>query len=152
MKKKLVHIYKGLGSFYIGAKVFATNGDIIQINGNIVENVSTGYTFEGLSEEATEMLKKDLIEQYIDDVELIDSFDEEETNNVDHPDYYNMHPAGIECIDVIRHYPFNVGCAIKYLWRAGLKKDASLSDKEKEIEDLKKAIWYIEDRINQLSN
>jgi hypothetical protein len=36
------------------------------------------------------------------------------------------------------------------LWRAGLKKDASLEDKQKEIEDLKKSIWYINDRIKQL--
>lgn len=78
--------------------------------------------------------------------------EDKQIDNVNHPEWYTKHPAGIECIDVIRYYPFNVGCAIKYLWRAGLKKDASLSDKEKEIEDLKKAIWYIEDRIKQLSN
>ena len=42
------------------------------------------------------------------------------------------------------------GSAIKYLWREGLKKDASLSDKEKEIEDCKKAIWYINEHIEKL--
>lgn len=73
-------------------------------------------------------------------------------NNVEHPDYYNQNPSGIECIEVARHYCFSIGNAIKYLWRAGLKKDASLEDKEKEIEDLEKAIWYIQDRINQLKN
>lgn len=77
---------------------------------------------------------------------------DKEIDNVNHPSWYVQHPSGIECIEITRHYPFNVGCAIKYLWRAGLKKDASLSDKEKEIEDLKKAIWYIEDRIKQLSS
>lgn len=149
--KKLVQVYNGSSTFYIGALQFATLGDIIEITGNQVENISTGFKVQRLSEEAIESLKKHLIEKTYDDVELIDSFDEEETNNVNHPDYYNENPSGIECIEVIRHYPFNVGCAIKYLWRAGLKKDASLSDKEKEIEDLKKAIWYIEDRIKQLS-
>lgn len=59
---------------------------------------------------------------------------------VNHPKHYNAHPSGIECIDVVRHFCFNVGNAIKYLWRAGLKGDA--------IEDLKKARWYIDDEIN----
>ena len=73
-------------------------------------------------------------------------------NNVDHPAHYNSHPSGIECIEIVRHYPFNVGSAIKYLWRAGLKKDASMSDIEKEIEDLEKAVWFIVDRIEQLKS
>ena len=32
---------------------------------------------------------------------------------VDHPKHYNMHPSGIECIDVIRPMSFNIGTAIK---------------------------------------
>lgn len=74
----------------------------------------------------------------------------DEPDNVNHPEHYTSHPSGIECIEITRHYPFSIGNAIKYLWRAGLKKDASLSDNQKEIEDLKKAIWYINDRIKQL--
>lgn len=133
-------IYKGTSDFYIGSKNFAKPGDIIDFRGSTILNCTRGGTYSGLSEEAQKLLYKDL-EKVVKNKE----------NSVDHPDYYNENPSGIECIDVIRHYPFNVGCAIKYLWRAGLKKDASLSDKEKEIEDLKKAIWYIEDRIKQLS-
>lgn len=72
--------------------------------------------------------------------------------HVDHPVYYNSHPSGIECIDIARHYCFSIGNAIKYLWRAGLKGEVGLTDREKEIEDLKKAIWYIYDRIKQLQN
>ena len=72
------------------------------------------------------------------------------TNSVNHPDYYNSHPSGVECIDIARHYCFSIGNAIKYLWRAGLKSDSSMLDIEKEIEDLNKAIWYIQDRIKQL--
>lgn len=74
----------------------------------------------------------------------------DEPDNVNHPEHYTSHPSGIECIEITRHYPFSIGNAIKYLWRAGLKKDASLTDNQKEIEDLKKAIWYINDRIKQL--
>lgn len=62
-----------------------------------------------------------------------------EHNPVNKPFHYNAHHSGIECIEVVRHMTFNVGNAIKYLWRAGLKGDA--------IEDLKKARWYIEDEI-----
>lgn len=72
------------------------------------------------------------------------------TDNVNHPEHYTSHPSGVECIEITRHYCFAIGNAIKYLWRAGLKKDASLSDNQKEVEDLKKAIWYIKDRIKQL--
>ena len=43
-----------------------------------------------------------------------------------------------------------IGNAIKYLWRAGLKQDADKTERDKEIEDLEKAVWYINDRIKQL--
>lgn len=69
---------------------------------------------------------------------------------VNHPAHYTSHPSGVECIQITRHYCFAIGNAIKYLWRAGLKQDADKSDRDKEIEDLKKAAWYINDRIKQL--
>ena len=59
--------------------------------------------------------------------------------NVNHPKHYNSHPSGVECIDIVRHYNFNVGNAIKYLWRHGLKSEEGMSDEEKSIEDLQKA-------------
>lgn len=83
-------------------------------------------------------------------VKKIKGGEEDMEENVNHPQHYNQHPSGVECIDIARYYPFAIGNAIKYLWRAGLKKDAALEDVEKEIEDLNKAIWYITDRINQL--
>lgn len=69
---------------------------------------------------------------------------------VNHPEYYNKHPSGIECIQIARHYDFNIGNAIKYLWRAGLKEEEGKSCDIKHIEDLKKAIWYINDEIAML--
>lgn len=60
-------------------------------------------------------------------------------DTVNHPKHYTSHPSGIECIQVTRHMSFNVGNAMKYLWRADLKNSA--------VEDLRKAIWYIEDEI-----
>lgn len=84
------------------------------------------------------------------------SFKEEvisrEHDSVNHPSHYTQHPSGVECIEITRHYCFSIGNAIKYLWRAGLKRDAALEDKQKEIEDLKKAVWYINDRIKQLED
>lgn len=71
-------------------------------------------------------------------------------DRVNHPKWYTQHPSGVECIDITRHYCFAIGNAIKYLWRAGLKNEASMNDKEKEIEDLRKAIFYIKDRIAQI--
>jgi hypothetical protein len=60
---------------------------------------------------------------------------------VNHPPHYTDHPSGIECIQVTEAFNFCVGNAIKYLWRAGLKDDT--------IQDLRKAIWYIEREIER---
>lgn len=79
-----------------------------------------------------------------------DTIDEIIKDNVNHPSHYTSHPSGIECITITQHYDFCIGNAIKYLWRAGLKKDADKSDIEKEIEDLKKAEWYINQKIKLL--
>ena len=68
---------------------------------------------------------------------------------VDHPTHYNNVP-GVECIDVVRYFDFDRGNAIKYIWRAGSKPEMGMTTEEKEIEDLKKAIWYLEDRIAYL--
>lgn len=73
-------------------------------------------------------------------------------DNINHPSHYTSHPSGIECIDIAEHHDFCIGNAIKYLWRAGLKSEDGISKKEKQIEDLKKAIWYIRREIKHLSN
>jgi len=58
---------------------------------------------------------------------------------VQHPIHYTSHPSGVECIQITEHMGFNMGNALKYIWRADLKNDA--------IEDLQKAKWYIEREI-----
>ena len=63
---------------------------------------------------------------------------------VNHPSHYMSHPSGVECIQVTEHLNFCIGNAIKYLWRAGLK------DGNSDIQDLKKAAWYIEREIARL--
>ena len=58
------------------------------------------------------------------------------TDSVNHPKHYAKHPSEVECIQITEHMSFCLGNAVKYIWRAG--------EKENSIEDLKKAIWYIE--------
>lgn len=64
-------------------------------------------------------------------------------DGVNHPAHYNMHPSGVECIDIIEHMSFNVGTAVKYLWRDGLK-DQHVPD-----QDLRKALWYLERELQR---
>lgn len=71
-------------------------------------------------------------------------------DKVNHPKHYTSDPSGIECIDITRHRNFNIGNAIKYLWRAGLKEDKDRKLVDKQIEDLNKAIWYLVDEIHRL--
>jgi hypothetical protein len=63
---------------------------------------------------------------------------------VDHPKHYTAHPSGIECIQITQHMGFNLGNALKYIWRCDLKLDA--------IEDLKKAKWYIDKELEKRTN
>ena len=65
-------------------------------------------------------------------------------DQVNHPTHYTTDPSGVEAIEITRHRNFNIGNAFKYLWRAGIKNE------DTHIEDLKKAIFYIQDEINRL--
>lgn len=78
---------------------------------------------------------------------------EQKSDSVNHPAHYTWlkELCGIEVIDITRHMNFCCGNALKYIIRAGHKKDASLTDKEKQIEDLKKAIWYLKDEIKRIT-
>lgn len=71
-------------------------------------------------------------------------------DQVNHPKHYTSDPSGIECINITRHRNFNIGNAIKYLWRAGLKEDKDRKLIDKQVEDLNKAIWYLVDEIHRL--
>lgn len=71
-------------------------------------------------------------------------------DRVNHPSHYTSHPSGVECITITEHYDFCVGNAIKYLWRCGLKVEEGMTPRDKEIEDLKKAIYYINRKLNNL--
>lgn len=66
---------------------------------------------------------------------------------VNHPQHYGGKNNTYEAIKVIEAWnlDFCLGNAVKYISRAG-KKDAS-----KELEDLNKAVWYLNRRIEQIS-
>lgn len=68
---------------------------------------------------------------------------EETPDLVNHPPHYTAHPSGIECIQITEHMNFNLGNAVKYLWR---------SDHKNGLEDLKKARWYVDREIARLES
>ncbi len=61
---------------------------------------------------------------------------------VEHPKHYNNHPSGVECIDLVEYLGFNLGNAVKYIWRR--------NDKGKPSEDLKKAEFYFKRFIDRV--
>lgn len=95
---------------------------------------------------------------YMDDNYIKKYFDavrtpvEQKKDNVNHPSHYTWlkEKCGIEVIDITRHLDFDSGNAIKYILRAGHKSEEGYSDKEKQIEDFKKAIFYLNDKIKML--
>lgn len=72
------------------------------------------------------------------------------SDQVNHPSHYTSHPSGVECITVVEHLTFNVGNAMKYCWRAGLKGNDAEDLRAKAIEDLSKARWYLDREISRL--
>lgn len=73
---------------------------------------------------------------------------------VSHPSHYTWlkELCGIEVINITRHMDFDLGNAVKYLLRAGHKSEEGYTDQEKELEDLRKAVWYINDKIKTIES
>lgn len=76
------------------------------------------------------------------------------SDRVNHPSHYTWLKdlCGIEVIDITRHMDFDLGNTIKYILRHGHKSEEGISNKDKAIEDLMKARWYLEDKIKMLQN
>lgn len=79
--------------------------------------------------------RKDMMEK-LKDQQLKETYMNDPVN---HPAHYNEHPSKIECITITEHMGFNLGNAVKYIWRADLKGQS--------IQDLQKAVWYINREI-----
>ena len=123
--------YKGLGEYYPRE----------------LEYIGETYTGQLSSPVAEQLIAVFNGDASIDDIDT----EELKDDNVNHPKHYTSHPSGVECADIAEHHDFCVGNAIKYLWRAGLKQDADKTALEKEIEDLRKAKWYIDRKISLLN-
>ncbi len=67
---------------------------------------------------------------------------EKRSDIINHPDHYNGHPSGVECIEIVKHMNFCLGNAVKYIWRSNHKGN--------KVEDLGKAIWYLNCEIDRL--
>jgi len=160
---------------YIGSKLkvngdtIVSNGDVLTIrltkesklNGSIVTSVitscditnnTTGNNIPDAMNFYSEM-SKNLVPL---DVDAGDIDEVEETtileDKVNHPSHYTWlkELCGIEVIDITRHMDFDLGNAIKYILRCGHKEELGYSNKEKTIEDLRKAVFYINDKIEML--
>lgn len=59
---------------------------------------------------------------------------------VSKPKHYNVHPSGVETIQITEHMNFCLGNAMKYIWRA---------DEKNGVEDLRKAVWYLNREIER---
>lgn len=125
--------YKGLGEYYPSELEYIGThpGSLDPVSCSVSEQLIAVFSGDAL----------------IDDIDIEESVED----NVNHPSHYTSHPSGVECIEITEHYDFCVGNAIKYLWRAGLKRDADKSELDKELEDLKKAKWYIDRKISLLN-
>lgn len=95
----------------------------------------------------------DMITDYLDDTseDKHDAYDKDEHDAVNHPSYYC---GNIEVIDFIedKNLGYHLGNAVKYISRAGKKHEDGMSNKDKMIQDLRKAVWYINRKIEILKN
>jgi len=68
------------------------------------------------------------------------------SENVNHPQHYQSNDPTYETINVIEAWglDFCLGNVVKYVSRAGKKG--------REVEDLEKAMWYLQRKINQLKS
>lgn len=84
---------------------------------------------------------------------FVNEFANKKSEQVSHPSHYAWLKdlCGVEPLDICRHLDFNTGNAIKYLLRKD-KVDGNKTKTEKRIEDLHKAVFYIQDEIKLLEH
>lgn len=134
-------------AFFVNGMRVASVGDhLILFDNGEVKNNNSGEYIVGMPD-----MSKDK-EHFIPTFETAHQDTSAIDEKVDHPSHYTWikKKCGIEVIDITRWLDFNTGNAVKYLLRAGHKLEEGMSAKEKTIQDLKKAVWYINDRIKQL--
>ena len=162
-------LYKYTGNkFKINGNTIVTNGDILTVKiveGKNIVNGLTGISSCKITNNTTRKEIPDAMNFYSRMSKYFEPLDKDagdideeitesqESDKVNHPSHYTWLKdlCGIEVIDITRHMDFDLGNAIKYILRSGHKSEQGYSDKEKTIEDLKKAIFYINDKIKMLN-
>lgn len=93
-----------------------------------------------------------LQEEMLQNLDITDDGNQVGDDPVNHPNYYA--DGKIEVIDYIedKNLGYHLGTAIKYVSRAGKKHERGMTDKEKKIQDLQKAVWFINRKIELLKN
>ena len=124
------------------------NGDTAYITGHIYNSEHDGcITDESGSIDHVWEPSRCTEDNYLDYFRIIPTEDDKETyDNVNHPSHYANNPKGIECIDAMEAglgkeavENFCLCNAFKYIFRNANKNG---------IEDIKKAIWYLNKYIS----
>ena len=124
----------------VGRLALMRNGELVEITGwddhDRTYPVKTDYGWRASNGAS-------FPNSYPSDGDIVEFYDGDDAGSdpVSHPRHYTEHPSGIECIQITEHMGFCLGNAVKYLWRADLKDDA--------IQDMQKAIWYIQREIER---
>ena len=137
------------------------SGDVLKCKTSLPDKFFEGNLYPVLSKDFDQhkgftygiMSEKSAIE-YFDEEDLEAKFNlykssEIKKDNVNHPPHYTWLKdiCGVEPIDICREFDFNLGNALKYIFRCGHKEEEGMSLREKTIEDLEKAIFYLKNEI-----
>lgn len=115
-------------------------------NGILEKDFNNDFVIDPLTSSQNDYYSKQLkkIDQMLDicNKQIRENYDNKNKEMINHPQHYNM--GKFEAIDVIEDWQlnFNLGNTVKYISRAGHKDDI--------IQDLKKALWYLDREIKRL--
>lgn len=141
---------KEFKNLQIKDKLVFNGGDDLKIDGFTDGSTYTVVNFDDYGEGVQ------MIDDYSNEVIMcnyyVKTYFDKKHDKVNHPSHYMWlkDKAGIEVIDITRHMDFDLGNAIKHILRAGHKTEEGCDNRSKTIEDLKKAIFYINDEIAQI--
>lgn len=157
----------------VGSCLQITKGNLIKIAGSVfADKIDPSGSIDRIQHikvisildkkcEVVSFFKPELAAVCVDMVELamfsifssLKELSAEKAEQVSHPSHYAWLKdlCGVEPLDICRHLDFNTGNAIKYLLRKD-KVDGNKTKTEKRIEDLRKAVFYIQDEIKLLEH
>lgn len=83
-------------------------------------------------------------------IEAIQMFGVVPEDRVNHPSHYTF--GKIQVADAIVDWKLDFlrGNVVKYVARAGKKEEEGMTNNQKEIQDLEKALWYLNRAIKEL--